>query len=303
MRGEKRWRIVGAFPEGHEKDEGEILYEEIEQRIKEEAELELDISHVNWFSVYKVHTRHVEKFSAGRCFLAGDAAHIHTPAGGQGMNTGIQDVYNLAWKLALVLKGSAGEGILDTYNEERLPNARRLLETTDRMFNLAAGKDWLLGLIRTTVFPPMAKFILSFDLIKKRFFPLISQIGITYRDGSLSDHAGDEEFEVKAGDRMPYFLLDGKNIYDRLREPKFHLLTFTDRVGDYQRALSEIEGRHAGLLDHQVVTLDPHVTAVFGMNKPFNVLLRPDNYIGFISTETSSSRVLDYLDHFSKMTA
>jgi 2-polyprenyl-6-methoxyphenol hydroxylase-like FAD-dependent oxidoreductase len=303
MRGEKRWRIVGAFPEGHEKDEGEILYEEIEQRIKEEAELELDISHVNWFSVYKVHTRHVEKFSAGRCFLAGDAAHIHTPAGGQGMNTGIQDVYNLAWKLALVLKGSAGEGILDTYNEERLPNARRLLETTDRMFNLAAGKDWLLGLIRTTVFPPMAKFILSFDLIKKRFFPLISQIGITYRDGSLSDHAGDEEFELKAGDRMPYFLLDGKNIYDRLREPKFHLLTFTDRVGDYQRALSEIEGRHAGLLDHQVVTLDPHVTAVFGMNKPFNVLLRPDNYIGFISTETSSSRVLDYLDHFRKMTA
>jgi len=294
MRGEKRWRIVGAFPEGLDKDEGEILYEEIERRIKEEAELELDISHVNWFSVYKVHTRHVEKFSAGRCFLAGDAAHIHTPAGGQGMNTGIQDAYNLAWKTALVLKGSAGAGILDTYNEERLPNARRLLETTDRMFNLAAGKDWLLGLIRTTVFPPMAKFILSFDVIKKRFFPLISQIGINYRDSSLSGHDGDEEFEVKAGDRMPYFLVDGKSIYDQLREPKFHLLSFSDGEDDYQQA-GEIESKYGHLLDRHVVPLYPQVTAVLGASKPFTVLLRPDNYIGFISSETSSSRLVNYL--------
>jgi 2-polyprenyl-6-methoxyphenol hydroxylase-like FAD-dependent oxidoreductase len=295
MRGEKRWRIVGAFPEGLDKDEGEILYEEIEQRIKEEAELELDISHVNWFSVYKVHTRHVEKFSAGRCFLAGDAAHIHTPAGGQGMNTGIQDAYNLAWKTALVLKGSAGEGILDTYDEERLPNAKRLLETTDRMFNLAAGKDWLLGLIRTTVFPPMAKFILSFDVIKKKFFPLISQIGINYRDSSLSDHEGDGEFEVKAGDRMPYFLVDGKSIYDKLREPKFHLLTFTDGEGDHQREGSEIGSNYGHLLDEHVFPLYPHVTKVFGVSRPFTVLLRPDNYIGFISPETSSSRLVNYL--------
>jgi 2-polyprenyl-6-methoxyphenol hydroxylase-like FAD-dependent oxidoreductase len=295
MRGVKRWRIVGAFPEGLDKDEGEILYEEIEQRIKEEAELELDISHVNWFSVYKVHTRHVEKFSAGRCFLAGDAAHIHTPAGGQGMNTGIQDAYNLAWKTALVLKGSAGEGILDTYDEERLPNAKRLLETTDRMFNLAAGKDWLLGLIRTTVFPPMAKFILSFDVIKKKFFPLISQIGINYRDSSLSDHEGDGEFEVKAGDRMPYFLVDGKSIYDKLREPKFHLLTFTDGEGDHQREGSEIGSNYGHLLDEHVFPLYPHVTKVFGVSRPFTVLLRPDNYIGFISPETSSSRLVNYL--------
>ena len=228
MPGEKRWRIVGAFPEGHEKDEGEVLYEEIEARIREEAELELDITRVDWFSTYKVHTRHVEKFSSGRCFLAGDSAHIHTPAGGQGMNTGIQDAYNLAWKLALVLKGAAHERILDSYNEERLPNARRLLQTTDRMFNLAAGTDWLVNLIRTTIFPPMARFILSIDAVKKKFFPLISQIGITYRESSLSRHDGDRDFEVRAGDRLPYFLLDGHSIYDKLRAPKFHLLIFSD---------------------------------------------------------------------------
>lgn len=298
MRGENRWRIVGAFPEGHDKDEGEILYEEIEARIQEEAELELEISHVNWFSVYKVHTRHVEKFSSGRCFLAGDAAHIHTPAGGQGMNTGIQDTYNLAWKLALVLGDSADERILDTYNEERLPNARRLLETTDRMFNLAAGTDWLLGLIRTTVFPAMAKYIISIEAVRKRLFILISQIGINYRDSSLSAHAYDREFEVKAGDRMPYFLVDGKSIYDKLREPKFHLLTFSDTESNTQKTVDEIEQAYAHLVDYHVVPLYPHVAEIFGVNRPFNLLLRPDNHIGSVSFDTSLGGLRTYLKEF-----
>lgn len=295
MPGEKRWRIVGAFPEGHDKDEGEVLYEEIEARIKEEAEIELDITRVDWFSTYKVHTRHVEKFSAGRCFLAGDSAHIHTPAGGQGMNTGIQDAYNLAWKIALVVKGEAAESILETYNEERLPNARRLLQTTDRMFNLAAGSDWFLNLIRTTIFPPMAKFILSIDAVKKKFFPLISQIGITYRDSSLSDHHGDGGFEVKAGDRMPYFLIDGKSVYDRLREPKFHLLSFSAGESDYQNEIRRVESEYAQLIDCHVVPLYPHVVEIFGVDQPFSLLLRPDNYIAFISPETSLSRLTPYL--------
>ena len=304
MPGEKRWRIVGAFPEGHDKDEGEVLYEEIEARIKEEAQLDLDITRVDWFSTYKVHTRHVEKFSSGRCFLAGDAAHIHTPAGGQGMNTGIQDVYNLAWKLALVLKGAAAERILDTYNEERLPNAKRLLQTTDRMFNLAAGTDWLVNLIRTTVFPPMAKFILSIDAVKKKFFPLISQIGITYRDSSLSVHDGDSEFEIKAGDRLPYFLIEGKSVYDKLRAPRFHLLTFSgdhsDYAGDYQKATDEIGSKYTDLLDQYVMPLYPQAGEIFGTDKPFKVLLRPDNYIAFISSEPSLSGLAVYLEEIAK---
>jgi 2-polyprenyl-6-methoxyphenol hydroxylase-like FAD-dependent oxidoreductase len=295
MPGEKRWRIVGAFPEGHEKDEGEVLYEEIEARIKEEAELELDITRVDWFSTYKVHTRHVEKFSSGRCFLAGDSAHIHTPAGGQGMNTGIQDAYNLAWKLALVLKGAAREQTLDSYNEERLPNARRLLQTTDRMFNLAAGTDWLVNLIRTTIFPPMAKFILSIDAVKKKFFPLISQIGITYRESSLSMHDGDRQFEIRAGDRLPYFLLDGDSIYDKLRAPKFHLLTFSDALsndaGDSGKTTSEIGSKYADLIDQYRVRLNPQLAEIFGTDKPFQVFLRPDNYIAYISSETSRRRI------------
>ena len=139
MVGEKRYRIVGTFPEEFDKDEGDILYEEIEARIKLDTKLDLDITNVNWFSTYKVHTRHVDKFSVGRSFLAGDAAHIHSPAGAQGMNTGIQDGYNLAWKLAFVLKGKASGELLNTYNEERLPNAEALTKTTDRFFGLVAS--------------------------------------------------------------------------------------------------------------------------------------------------------------------
>ena len=290
MPGEKRWRIVGSFPEGFSKDETEVDYEEIEAQIRSEAQLELDITRVDWFSTYKVHTRHVDRFSSGRCFVAGDSAHIHTPAGGQGMNTGIQDAYNLAWKLAMVLKHSAYEKLLDTYNEERLPNAKVLTATTDRMFNLAAGNDWFVNLIRTTVFPPMAKFILSIDSIRKPFFIRISQIGITYHDYSLSSDEDGGDFEVESGERMPYFLIEGKSIFDRLRAPKLHLVTFSDGESKPE----EISVRPE-LLDHQVIPLYPNVSEIFGSQGSFNVLLRPDNYIALLTNDLSARPVTSYL--------
>src|SRR4051812_4704370 len=151
MPGEKRYRIVGTFPEGHEADEEKILYEEIEKQIIADTELKLDITDVNWFSVYRVHSRAVNKFSEGRCFLAGDSAHIHTPAGAQGMNTGIQDGYNLAWKLNEVLKHGADSKLLGTYSEERLENAKRLLQTTDRIFQFGASEDPILSFLRTKI--------------------------------------------------------------------------------------------------------------------------------------------------------
>jgi len=294
MRGDKRHRIVGAFPEGMSREPDEIEYEEIEARIREEAEIELDISHVNWFSVYKVHSRHVNKFFEGRCFVAGDAAHIHTPAGGQGMNTGIQDAYNLAWKLAFVLKGFASATILDSYNGERLANAKKLLETTDRMFNVAAGTDWLLHLIRSTIFPPLAGYIMSLDAVKKRFFPLISQIGISYRDDALSEHEGDAKFAVKAGDRLPYCVVDGASLYDRLRAPKFHLLAFTDGQDNYEAIGEKVATEYSGLLDYHIVPLTPQLIELFGSNESFNVLVRPDNHIAAISRETDLRMVREY---------
>ncbi len=298
LKGEKRYRIVGILPEEFVKDEDNILYEEIEARIKEDAKLELDIHDVEWFSTYKVHTRYVSSFSKGRGFLAGDAAHIHSPAGAQGMNTGIQDGYNLAWKMALVLKGKADEKLLETYNEERLENAKNLLQTTDRLFTIGAGSNWFLAFVRTKIAPPIAKYILGFDTVKKLIFPRLSQIGINYRHSSLSRHAGDEDFRVKAGDRMPYFLVDGKSVYDKLHQPKFHLLVFSDAESDFKALRTEFESKYVGLVDFHAIPLYPQVAKVFGANKPFSVVLRPDNYLGFITTETSLDELGVYLNKF-----
>ena len=298
LKGDKRYRIVGVFPEEFDKDEGEILYEEIERRIKAETKLALDIHDVEWFSTYKVHTRHVNKFSAGRGFLAGDAAHVHTPAGAQGMNTGIQDGYNLAWKMALVIRGNANEKLLETYNEERLENAKHLLKTTDRLFGFAAGTDWFLNFLRMNVLPPLAKHLFSFEPVRKFLFPLISQIAINYRHSSLSQHEGDEDFDVKAGDRMPYFLVDGQSVYNRLRQPKFHLLSFSNETQTFQTLRTELERHYSEIMDFDAFSITHEMQEAFGSDKDFIVLLRPDNHIGLISAVISASRVETYLVSF-----
>jgi hypothetical protein len=210
------------------------------------------------------------------------------------MNTGIGDVYNLAWKLAFVIKGLVGEKLLDTYNEERLANAKRLLESTDRMFELAAGDNWLMGLIRTTIFPPVANFVTSLDSVKKRIFPLISQIGITYRNFSLSKHTDDEPDEVKAGDRLPYFLFDGQSIFHKLNEPKFHLLLFS--TGETKATICEEFAQEFGEMSNcLIVPLDSRVQEIFEKEKEFIVLLRPDNHLALISSEISLALVREYL--------
>ena len=294
---DRRWRIVGTFPEGHDKDEGDILFDEIEKRVAQDTSLKFDITNVNWFSVYKVHSRAVERFSSGRCFLAGDAAHIHTPAGAQGMNTGIQDGYNLAWKLAQVIKHGAAPAILDTYNEERLPNARRLLNTTDRFFDFAASDEWLVSFLRKNVFPYVANFALRFDSVRHVVFPLVSQIGINYEKSSLSVTRG--RFDVKAGDRMPWFEIEGRSVYESLREPVFHVLIFSDDSVEIPPLPDRLGKDWHDRIDFNYFELNDDVRDRFGTGEPFFVILRPDNYIGMISDEFDPHAVEAYLQKFS----
>ena len=103
---------------------------------------------MNWFSTYHVHHRVARRFRDGRAFLLGDAAHIHSPAGGQGMNTGIGDAINLAWKLKAALDG-APDVLLDSYETERIAFARRLVKTTDKAFTVATADGEFANLIRT----------------------------------------------------------------------------------------------------------------------------------------------------------
>lgn len=297
MVGERRWRIVGTFPEGHDKEAGEILFDEVERQVTQDTALKFDIAKVNWFSVYKVHSRAVERFSSGRCFLAGDSAHIHTPAGAQGMNTGIQDGYNLAWKLAQVTVHGADPALLETYNEERLPNARRLLNTTDRMFDFAASDEWLVSFLRKNVFPYVANAALSFDAVRQFIFPIVSQIGINYEASSLSRSVGD--FGVKAGDRMPWFKIHDRDVYEFLREPLFHLIVFSSDGEKIPSASGAMADKWSGRIDSHFFAMDDVVRERFGRDDPFYLILRPDNYIGLISDDFSSAAVDEYLGMFS----
>jgi len=298
MVGKNRYRIVGTFPEEFDKDEGDVLYEEIEERIKKDTELNLDISNVNWFSTYKVHTRHVDKFSVGRCFLASNSAHIHSPAGAQGMNTGIQDGYNLAWKLAWVLKGQASGELLNTYNEERLPNAEELTKTTDRFFGLVASPEPFLVFTRLYIFPYIAQFLFSLDIFKRFIFPRVSQIRINYEDDTLSQESG--IFGINAGDRMPWFEVEGASIYDRLREPVFHLIVFFDGKTEIPPLPEDLMDKWDGKIDSTVISLYPNIAEIFGTKETFFLILRPDNYIGLISNDFSPDVVRKYLDLVSR---
>ncbi|MGO9384333.1 MAG: FAD-dependent monooxygenase [Mycobacterium sp.] len=281
------WRFTGNVPDFDARGQGEgvgedIGFEVIAERTQRLVARPMAITKLNWFSKYKVHTRHVEKFGVGRVFVAGDAAHVHTPAGGQGMNTGIQDAYNLAWKLALVLRAGATPALLDTYNEERLANARHLVRSTDRFFDVIAGDSWSMQLFRRYALPGFAKLITSFEPVREIMFPSMAETAISYRDQSLSQSPHHGHFTVQPGDRMPYLLVDGSNVFDRFSAPKFHLVQFSDGQQPQEDPTTHLDPDLAAWVDSAVVPLYPRVTELFGTDTPFTVLLRPDNYIATI---------------------
>src|SRR5437879_1735215 len=185
MRGTDRWRVIGILPK-HLRERDDLTFEEAVPEMRHEAGAGLSFKACSWFSTYRIHHRCAERFRKGRCFLLGDAAHVHSPAGGQGMNTGLQDAYNLAWKLALVVKGRANAALLDTYEAERIPVAHRLLRTTDRLFVLAVSDSRVAALFRTRIVARVAAFAMTIERVRNLAFRTISQIGIRYRESPLS---------------------------------------------------------------------------------------------------------------------
>ena len=157
MRGTNHWRMVGLVPPQLRDQEG-LDFADVMPSLRVEAGTGLSIQACSWFSTYRIHHRAAERFRDHRCFLLGDAAHVHSPVGAQGMNTGLQDAHNLAWKLALVVQGRADDALLDSYEAERQPVAQRLLDTTDRAFRLVVSDSPLAGLLRTQVLARIAGF-------------------------------------------------------------------------------------------------------------------------------------------------
>src|SRR3989442_1803160 len=185
IRGTDRWGVIGILPK-HLRERDDLTFEEAVPAIRREAGAELSFKGCSWFSTYRIHHRCAERFRDGRCFLLGDAAHVHSPAGGQGMNTGLQDAYNLAWKLALVVSGKADTALLDTYEAERIPVAHRLLRTTDRLFVLAVSDSPVSALVRTRIVASGAAFAMTIQRGRNLAFRTISQICIRYLEHPLS---------------------------------------------------------------------------------------------------------------------
>src|SRR5262245_14853523 len=230
MSGTNRWRVIGILPKELER-KPDVTFADLVTSLRHEGGSGLTFTSCLWFSTYRIHHRRTERFRDRRCFLLGDAAHVHSPMGGQGMNTGLQDAYNLAWKLALVVSRQADDELLDSYEAERLPVADRLLATTDRAFRFVVSDSWFGGVLRTQVFPNVAAFAMQRERVRRAAFQAISQIGISYRKSPLSRTlSGVAEGAPHAGDRFPWLRLTfqgtdrREDVFQRLDDTRFNLL-------------------------------------------------------------------------------
>jgi hypothetical protein len=227
------------------------------------------VDQVNWFSVYHVHHRVTDHFRRGRAFLLGDAAHVHTPVGGQGMNTGIGDAINLAWKLQAVLNGQAPDGLLDTFESERRAFALRLVDTTDRAFNLAAAEGHLATVIRTRLAPLLLPQIVKFETARDYIFRTISQISLNYRGRGLDvGRAG----SIHGGDRMPWVKLDNTDNYEAIRRIRWQIHVYGTARAELQ---AWCERRNMPL--HAFPCAATMTDA--GLMEGAMYLIRPDTYV------------------------
>ncbi|HEX2574188.1 MAG TPA: FAD-dependent monooxygenase [Polyangia bacterium] len=333
--GSPRFRLIASrtgatAPEAA--DAGEPTLAEMQAVVEEQCPFPVTLGTPRWLARFHLHHRGVDRYREGRAFVAGDAAHIHSPAGGQGMNTGIQDAYNLAWKLSLVLKGRAPEALLDSYNEERHPIGQQLLRTTDRMFSFTATSHPILLSLRNLALPRIVPVVLRTQQRRAWLFHFLSQLGIHYRWSSLvEEHArqGAARFHdgPRAGDRAPDGALGGgagepeKMLLGQLRGQGFHLLLFTGMGagGSEGAPLSAWAAEVGRALESRTDLVTPVVVLgaaagpvpppltlagvdeqgllhrAYGLEGPGCYLVRPDGYIAFRSPGTDLSALTSYL--------
>ena len=281
------FQLQAQIPPGNEREPSLELFQHL---VKERTgRTDVELMEAPWLSLYRANVRMVSRYRTGRVFLAGDAAHVHSPAGGQGMNTGIQDAYNLGWKLGCVLEG-APEALLETYEEERLPVAANVLGLSTKLHRQVTS---------------------AADEDKVRRDGVTLQLGITYKEMSLSKNAGGAGLKVAAGDRAPD--APGLNaaggavrLFDFFRGPHFTLLRLFESDG----AIGQNEWRGVKRVD---VTTSPetkstaqiyvdafgHFAAAYGGGRGEYMLIRPDGHVGWVGSADNLSHLDHYLGRFS----
>lgn len=274
------YRFIGYVPE-HLRARTDLTFDDLRGEIEQVTKTR--VTAVNWFSTYRVHHRIADSFHVGRAFLSGDAGHVHSPAGGQGMNTGIGDAVNLAWKLAAVLRSRAAPALLDTYEAERVPFAKSLVATTDRIFEGVVGRGWFARLVRTVFAPYILPFVSRFAAVRRAQFRLISQVRIAYPNSPLSDgRAG----SVRAGDRLPW--VEGADNFAPLKSLAWQFHVYGTAPAELRRFAAD-----AGLPLHEW----PANAAAqkTGLAKDAVYLVRPDGHVGFARASADLAALRSYL--------
>ncbi len=266
-----------------------------------------------WMTNFRLHHRAAAHYRASRVFLSGDAAHIHSPAGAQGMNTGIQDAVNLGWKLAHSLRG-ADIALLDTYEPERTPIGRMVLRMSDRAFTIATATNPLARFARTRLAPALLPLALKLSRPRAYFFRAVSQLGIRYRHSPLSvDGPGAPRRGPRAGDRLPNapIIHNGapSTLHVALAAAGWHLL----QCGPARRSTDDLErlGRRYGnvLTVHHLSTNagpgilhDPEAHALrrlgLGPADTATLLIRPDGHVGYRAGTPDPEALARYLDRW-----
>lgn len=285
LQGEGAARLIGTVRTSAIEAGRALAWEDVSSAVLERLQLKVD--KVNWFSTYHVHHRVASSFRRGRAFLVGDAAHIHSPVGGQGMNTGIGDAVNLAWKLAAVVQQRADVALLDSYEPERIAFAQRLVSTTDRAFAFTTADGPIARVVRRQVMPRILPPLLKIDAMRRFMFRTISQTLINYRQSALNEgNAG----PVRGGDRLPWVMPEADASGDNFTP----LQSLDWQVHVYGVATNELSHACAkrALPLHQFDWREP-MRAV-GLRRNVAYLVRPDGYVGLANADSAGlGRYLD----------
>ena len=284
LKGEHRIRLIGSVSVPLEGEQRNPTFADVSAAPI--AQMKIAVEKVNWFSTYRVHHRVALSFQRGRAFLLGDAAHIHSPVGGQGMNTGIGDAVNLAWKLAAVLHGEAHPRLLESYEPERIAFARRLVATTDRAFTLVTKSGPIAAFVRTHIVPLIVPWAFSFAPMRRFLFRTVSQIGVSYPDSALSaGRAG----KVQGGDRLPWVpLSDSEDNFAPLASMDWQAHVYGEAHTSVHETCSELR------IPLHVFAWTPEAASA-GLERSALYLVRPDGYVALADGSGDARAVRGYL--------
>ena len=273
-----------------------VTDEQLKRLVRERSPFKLELEKPVWTSGFWIHERIVSSYRHNNIFFAGDTAHIHSPAGGQGMNTGIQDVYNLAWKLALVINKKAPSTLLDSYHIEREQVGKSVLKKTTLLTWMISLHHPVLSFIRNWIL----SHVMRFEKIRKKIAEDMTQLAIHYKNSSVIEDHLKTCLGPPPGMRMLDVSYDTHTtLFNLVRGPTHHLIFFSGKNSELNTIIqlkNSLKHRYPGLIKFILISkennfsgwdeekmFDEHelVHTCYGVKKAMLYLIRPDKYISF----------------------